>query len=272
MKRSIVAAMFATGLMVAAPAISQPEPWTSVNQRQAQVEDHIDRGVRDGSLTPAEAANLRQEFRRIADLEAQYRRSGGGLTAAEQMDLTRRMDALAARVRLDRNDAQVSEGWTPVNQRQAEIQRRLEAGVADRSLTRAEADFLRTEFNKIDALEVVYRRDGVLSRAERADLQTRLDNFEQRLTNLRRNSQTADISVDTRQGQVQDRIEQGVRSGGLTPVEAARLRDEFHQIAELEAFYRRDNVMASAERADLIQRLNVLDAKVVAMTHNVQRR
>ncbi|HRD28784.1 MAG TPA: hypothetical protein PLO65_10840 [Caulobacter sp.] len=76
--------------------------WTSINQRQAVLDARIDAGVRDGSLTRAEAARLRADFNDLARMEADYRRDG--LTNAERADLDRRFDLLSARIRADRRD------------------------------------------------------------------------------------------------------------------------------------------------------------------------
>lgn len=62
----------------------------------------------------------------------------------------------------------------PINQRQRSLDARIDAGVRNGQLTRAEAYRLRTEYGRIAALEVQYRRNG-LSNAERADLDRRFD-------------------------------------------------------------------------------------------------
>jgi hypothetical protein len=77
----------------------------NINQRQADLDRRIDRGVRSGDLTRAEAQRLRNEFRQIARLENRYR--ANGLNMRERADLDRRFDQLAARVRWERNDNQV---------------------------------------------------------------------------------------------------------------------------------------------------------------------
>jgi hypothetical protein len=79
--------------------------WMNINQRQADLDRRIDRGLRSGDLTHAEARRLRNEFRQIARLENRYR--ANGLNMRERADLDRRFDLLAARVRWERNDSQI---------------------------------------------------------------------------------------------------------------------------------------------------------------------
>jgi len=76
--------------------------WQSINQRQAQLDRRIDRGVRNGQLTRREAGRLRSEFASLVRLEAQYRR--GGLNRWERADLDDRFDRLEARIRYERRD------------------------------------------------------------------------------------------------------------------------------------------------------------------------
>lgn len=80
--------------------------WIPIDRRQAQLDQRIDRGLRSGQLTRAEAMRLRAEFNQIARIEARYR--SGGLTLAERNDLDRRFDRLAAQIRWERRDSQYS--------------------------------------------------------------------------------------------------------------------------------------------------------------------
>lgn len=65
--------------------------------------------------------------------------------------------------------------WQNINQRQAQLDHRIDMGVRTGRLTRNEARSLRAEFNQIARLEHVYRRSNGLSMAERRDLDRRFD-------------------------------------------------------------------------------------------------
>ena len=62
--------------------------------------------------------------------------------------------------------------WQSVNQRQAQIERRIDQGIRNGSLSRREAVNLRGEFRQ---LEQRYRRSNGLSMQERRDLDRRMD-------------------------------------------------------------------------------------------------
>ncbi|MEN2785925.1 hypothetical protein ACFOKI_10035 [Sphingomonas qilianensis] len=95
------------GLGFAAAAVpASAAPWQNINQRQANMYQRIDQGIRTGALNRNEATRLKTQFRTLANLEQQYRRSRPGLTQAERRDLDRRFDTLNQRIRVQKNDRQ----------------------------------------------------------------------------------------------------------------------------------------------------------------------
>jgi hypothetical protein len=72
-----------------------------------------------------------------------------------------------------------------INPRQERLDRRIDRGLRDGSLTRREARGLREDFNRIVRLEARYRSNG-LSPWERVDLDRRFDRLEDRTRHERR--------------------------------------------------------------------------------------
>ncbi|MEQ1818380.1 MAG: hypothetical protein ABL871_07190 [Terricaulis sp.] len=178
MRKLLALAITASALAIAAPASAQQ--WQSINQRQANIDQRIDAGVRSGDLTRQEAVRLRGEFNDLARLEANYR-SSYGLSDSERRDLDMRFDRLSQQVRFERNDRQDrNDNWQPINQRQRQLDARIDRGVRSGALNRNEAVRLRTEFAGIARLEAQYRRNG-LSISERRDLDRRFDRLDSRL-------------------------------------------------------------------------------------------
>jgi hypothetical protein len=93
-----------------------------------------------------------------------------------------RNDGYRSDYRGDRN------GWISINERQAQLDRRIEQGLRNGSLTRQEAWRLRAEFRDIARLEARYRMDG-LSGRERADLDRRFDRLAAQIRYERRDNQ-----------------------------------------------------------------------------------
>lgn len=185
----LIATMTSLAILGLATTTAHAATWTSINGRQARLDDRIDAGVRTGDLTQAEAARLRSDFQGLARLEATYRT--GGLNNWERADLDRRFDSLSARIITQRHDSQrrshadnrwvdAQGRWMTINQRQRQLDRRIDQGVRQGDLTRAEADGLQAEFRRIARMEARYRRGG-LSNSERADLDRRFDGLAARI-------------------------------------------------------------------------------------------
>ena len=102
MKRTLLA-LAALAAVSAAPLAAQAAPWQSVNQRQANLEQRINQGIRTGQITRPEAARLRGEFKSISRLETSYRRSNG-LSPRERADLDARFDRLSRQIQTERHD------------------------------------------------------------------------------------------------------------------------------------------------------------------------
>jgi hypothetical protein len=199
MKRTLLSLLAASSLAVALPAVANAQTWASINERQANLDQRIDNGVRNGDLTRAEADMLRADFNRLAHLEVDYRSSAPGLTLAETQDLDRRFDALSQRIRVERADTERRGGdynggdynggdrrndraWNNIQDRRAQLDMRIDRALADRRLSWREARDLKRQTAALVRLEAQYRasRPG-LTGMERADLDRRADTISTRI-------------------------------------------------------------------------------------------
>jgi hypothetical protein len=73
-----------------------------------------------------------------------------------------------------------AQNWQSINARQANLDRRIDVGIRNGSLTRNEARALRTDLRQLARLEARYRQNG-LSMSERRDLDRRFDQLSQRV-------------------------------------------------------------------------------------------
>jgi hypothetical protein len=90
------AAVLATALPASAQSFARP------GYQDRSIEQRIERGVRDGSLTRREANSLRDQLQRIHQLEWRYGRDG--VSNREARDLDRRYAELNQRLRFERHD------------------------------------------------------------------------------------------------------------------------------------------------------------------------
>jgi hypothetical protein len=151
--------------------------------------------------------------------------------------------------------------WMPMIERQGLVEDRIEAGLGSGAMSDAEARMIRSEMYALVAMEGRYRMNG-LSWSERRDLDRRFAALDDRIEFAMADMDGAQLaSLEDRKLRLDRRIEQGLRSGQLTNDEAELLRDEFDDLATLEARYRVGGI-SSWERADLDRRMDRLADRI----------
>lgn len=81
-----------------------------------------------------------------------------------------------------------AQAWQPMSQRKANLERRIEVGVRNGSLTRVEASRLKTRFANLQRLEWRYQRNGLTYR-ERTELDNRYIMLSNAIANQRHDRQ-----------------------------------------------------------------------------------
>ncbi|MRS02365.1 hypothetical protein EG832_03930, partial [bacterium] len=109
-----------------------------------------------------------------------------------------------------------------INQRIAEMNQRIDQGMRSGALTRDEGRMLRGELNKVRDDAARMKRDGILTPREKDRLHAELDRLkrdiyrEARDDDRRRGGQVDISDINRRIGEMDQRIDQGMRSGALT--------------------------------------------------------
>ena len=78
------------------------DEWNPISYRDRQIQARINAGMRDRTISPQEAAHLREQFHDLLRVEAQYMRAG--MNRFEQADLNRRYDQLNYRITAEIRD------------------------------------------------------------------------------------------------------------------------------------------------------------------------
>ena len=81
-----------------------------------------------------------------------------------------------------------------------------------------------------------------------------------------------DPRIDERQIRLEQRLEQGWRSGELTRREYRRLQYELREIGRAERFFLSDGYLSPRERGELHARLEALSREIYLERHDVERR
>ncbi len=163
-----------------------------------------------------------------------------------------------------------------VNERQRNQQQRIRQGVRSGELTGVEAARLQRREAQIRLNEARARQSGgEFKPQERARIQRQLDHAGQNIYRQKHDAQDRNPNngVNERQENQRDRIRQGVQSGELTGVEAARLRREQAQIRLKEARARQSGgEFTPRERARVQRQLNRSGRHIYRQKHDRQDR
>jgi hypothetical protein len=125
--------------------------WQMLSTRNADFELRIATGLRNRSLTQAEARRLRSDWRSLAQLEANYQR--GGFDAREQADLWSRLNAIDSRLGGGfGNDGNIA--------RWSQLESRLATSERNGRISRNDAVQIRAQLSDLMRLDAAYAMGG----------------------------------------------------------------------------------------------------------------
>jgi hypothetical protein len=125
--------------------------WQMLSTRHADFEQRISTGLRNRSLTQAEARRLRSDWRSLAQLEANYQR--GGFDAREQADLWSRFNAIDRRLGGSFGDDGNSARWS-------QLETRLATSERNGRISRNDAVQVRAQLSDLVRLDAAYAMGG----------------------------------------------------------------------------------------------------------------
>jgi len=102
MKRIIIA-MLTSAVLLIAPAFAQDTP--GIDQRKENEKDRIKAGVKDGSLTKAEAKRLKAEDKKV-NKDIRRAEKDGVVTDKEKAKITKEQNKLSKDIAKQRKDKQ----------------------------------------------------------------------------------------------------------------------------------------------------------------------
>ncbi|MGZ5269071.1 MAG: hypothetical protein ACXWC6_00515 [Ramlibacter sp.] len=170
-----LAALVAAG---AAAAQSAPAPTAGqqVIQRQANQQQRVENGLKDGSLTVKEAGRIEQREAGVDRMIARDEKNG--ITPKEQAQIDKRENAVSREIQRDRSNAARGNPAGASNQRmQADVQRnanqdqRIANGVKGGQLSHNEVAALERGQAKVDRKEAKAARNGHVGAGEQARVQ-----------------------------------------------------------------------------------------------------
>jgi hypothetical protein len=226
---------------------------TPLANQRAQFESRVDSEVTTGALNQTTGARLKADYYELVQLEARYG-ADRRFTTAERTTLADRYGDLT-QVLADRAYADAGTTANPeVAEGRAQFDARVNSAVAARRLTRTQGTRLKSDYVAVAQLEAGYLRDGMLSQAERADLDARLDALDMRL------GDTAFAAAPLTPRARLDAIARALPTNGMSRAMRTQFQVELQDISQLELAYARLAATAE-ERAYLERRIAELETR-----------
>ncbi|WP_301751437.1 hypothetical protein [uncultured Erythrobacter sp.] len=222
-----------------------------LGSQRTEFNARVDADSRSGVITEETGARLKADYAALVDLEARYG-ADRLFTTNERSELSSGYNVLL-QVLADRRYADSVTPSADVRDGQAEFNRRVDARVSTRRLTRTVGTRLKNDYAAVIQVEAGYLRDGTLSDGERDDLDMRLDALDARVGDV---AYTAPVTAKTRL----DAIARALPNSGLTATARTQLLVEHGDLIRLEAAYAR-LTPSTEERTYLDQRLANLETR-----------
>lgn len=245
-------------------ALHEPnQSWMGTASMQSALSRRISEAQSSGRLTQQEAADLRREFERLAAVEAAQRSSADGLTTNEALLLAIDFSRLSSKIDRTLHDRDIS--VPPFDTRQSEVDKRIAEGVSTGKLTPGQARDLKSEFDRIAAVEASYLvSDSRLDSRELLQLSYDLEKLAALSERMIKDSQTTE-GLPALRTKVEQSITSGYASGALSPTDRTNFMSEYERIKNAEQTYRSSGDMLSTDEAlILVADLNKLFTQVEA--------
>lgn len=253
---AILGALFGDRLGVTTSVEAQ---WTAgrrpLQTQRAQFNTRIDAEVRSGALTRANGDRLKAEYDEVVALETRYG-ADGRFTTQERNELADRYGAITQAL-TDGGYIGGGSGSTTLSVAtgRTEFDRRVDAAVSARRLSRTEGTRLKADYAALVTVEAGYARDGISSR-EQEDLDSRLDALDARVGDVGYGGGNTVIDNRTRLSN----IERALPNAGLSTAARTQLLVEHGDLVRLEAAYSRASP-SSDDRSYLERRIVDLETR-----------
>jgi hypothetical protein len=202
-------------------------------------------------MAQATGTRLKADYTALVEMEARYG-SDRSFSTAERNELSTRYNELL-QVLADHRYSDSATSRAEVSEGQAEFNRRVDAQVTARKLTRTAGTRLKADYAALVQVETGYMRDGTLSEVERDDLDARLDALDVRVGDV---AYSVLVTAKSRL----EAIARVLPTSGLTAAARTQLLVEHGDLVRLDSAYARLTATAE-ERAYLEQRLANLETR-----------
>jgi len=170
-------------ILVAVPSLYAGPSEKHISKRISDLQQKIDSGMQTGTITPDEGNKLRSRLDKIRDNFDKAKEKRHGMSDGQVSSVNNKLDALSKDIRREKRDLQTTRTDDKITHRINEMEKRIESGHRNGSLTGSEAKSLQA------------RLDGIRDQFERAH-QNGISDQEIRLINRRLDDLSKNIAKE----------------------------------------------------------------------------
>lgn len=222
----------------------------------------IDKRIGDGlsshRLTSQEASGLKYDLNRIKTSYTAFGGNRESLSDSQALQLAIDLDRLSNRLETTMHDRQIE--LPEIDKAQAELVKKIDAGIASKKLTASEAKDLKAVFQTIADKEAKLKGFGrPLTSQESLNLAIDLEKLSREIDLQLRDEEVEAQDFASKKNTVAYKIASGVLTGKLTLPEANYLKDGLDKINSQEATWTKsEGKLTSEERKSLLLSLEKL--------------
>ena len=161
-----------------------------ISKRISELQQGIDNGVHTGAITPDESKKLQSRLDKINENFVKVKGKRHGMSDGEVTSVNNKLDALSKDIKREKRDLQTTRTDDKIAHRINEMQKRIESGHRNGSLTGSEAKSLQARLDGIrDQFERAHK-NGISDQEIRA-INRRLDELSKNIAKEKNDRQRA---------------------------------------------------------------------------------
>lgn len=232
-----------------------------LDQKKDEIAQKITTLVTSKKLTTEQAQTFVQELERIKTKEKAFKASNNALDSQEILTLALELEQLKGKL-IQFAPPVVTAQVKGIDTRQVEIKKLITDGQTNGKLTASQAGELAHEFDRIEALEAMYRIDGKLSDSEILTLVRDLDSLKKNADKVISEAKEAAPSLKDRKEGLRKKISDAKTAGRIKPATFAdELLAELKRIETKETFYNLDGKLSETETLIVAHDLDLLNSR-----------
>lgn len=177
-------------ILVVVPNLNAGPSEHHISKRISELQKEIDSNVRAGFITPDESKKLQSKLDKIRENFDKVRGKRHGMSDGEVTSINNKLDALSKDINRERRDLQTTRTDDKITGRINEMEKRIESGHRNGSLTGSEAKSLQARLDGIRDQFERAKKNGVSDQEIRA-INHRLDELSKNIAKEKKDRQRA---------------------------------------------------------------------------------